>query len=376
MSTPRHPQTDGQSEEAIRWVKQILRAFCNDRQDDWVAMLPMVELCINTTPTQGRNGHSPMQIFQGFNPLVPADFLVPPNLVAASGAAQDRLAFHQRALTAARDAIQNAQDVSAAAFNAGRVDAPFKPGDWVRVKASHLIPPGERDDEIKSTLRRKWPGPFQIVRAVGHNAFELDLPRASYPNAHPVLNAAALKPDSSRRSNEVASGASYADLDDQGKEVREVDRIVLHRVRYRQHEFLVQWRGESAAHRTWQRIPDFQDGAATTQTLLDFELARVGDSRHVDASAPPVVYPRGSAGTVTIHADGWRLFFAEDNDTLKTIARRFDSTAADLLDFNVATIGSLSIKARLRSGTAVRIGCPIKGGSVQGGSDLQPLTTA
>jgi hypothetical protein len=155
MSTPRHPQTDGQSEEAIRWVKQILRAFCNDRQDDWVAMLPMMELCINTTPTtQGRNGHTPMQVFQGFNPLVPADFLVPPSLQAASSAAHDRLAFHQRALTDARDAIQAAQDVSAAAFNVRRVDAPFQPGDWVRVKPSHLVPPGERDDEIKDTLRR------------------------------------------------------------------------------------------------------------------------------------------------------------------------------------------------------------------------------
>jgi hypothetical protein len=372
MSTPRHPQTDGQSEEAIRWVKQILRAFCNDRQDDWVAMLPMVELCINTTPTKGRNGHTPMQVFQGFNPLVPADFLVPPNLQAASGAAQDRLAFHQRALTAARDAIQAAQDVSAAAFNVGRVDAPFKPGDWVRVKASHLIPPGERDDEVKHTLRRKWPGPFQIVRPVGHNAFELDLPLASYPNAHRVFNSAALKPDPLRRSDEVAAGASYAELDDQGTEVKVVDRIVLHRVRYRQHEFLVHWRGESAAHRTWQRVPDFHDGTSTTQTLLDFELARVGDNRHVDASAPPVVYVRGSPGTVTTHEDGWRLFFAEDNDTLKSIAQRFNTTAADLLDFNISTIDRLSAKAKLRSGTAVRIGCPVRGGAVQGGPDMPP----
>jgi hypothetical protein len=216
MSTPRHPQTDGQSEEAIRWIKQILRAFCNDRQNDWAAMLPMVELCINTTPTQSRNGHTPMQVFQGFNPLVPADFLVPPSLQGASVAAQGRLAFHQQALSAARDAIQAAQDVSAAGFSQGRIDAPFQPGDWVRVKASHLVPPGERDDEVKTTLRRKWPGPFLIKRAVGHNAFELDLSIASYPNAHPVFNVSALKPDSTRRADEVASGASYASEDTQG----------------------------------------------------------------------------------------------------------------------------------------------------------------
>jgi hypothetical protein len=50
----------------------------------------------------------------------------------------------------------------------------------------------------------------------------------------------------------------------------------------------VQWKGESAAHRTWQRTPDLQDGTATTQALLDFELTQVGDCRHVDASAHPV----------------------------------------------------------------------------------------
>jgi hypothetical protein len=77
-----------------------------------------------------------------------------------------------------------------------------------------------------------------------------------------------------------------------------------------------------------------------------------------------------------MHEDGWRLFFAEDNNTLKAIARRFDTTAADLLDFNVSTINMLSIKAKLRSGTAVRIACPVRGGSIQGGPDLQPLTTA
>jgi hypothetical protein len=84
---------------------------------------------------------------------------------------------------------------------------------------------------------------------VGHNAFELDLPPAVYPNAHRVFNTAALKPDPLRRPDEVAAGASDAQLDDQGTEVGVVvDRIVLHRVRYRQHEFLVHWKGESAAH--------------------------------------------------------------------------------------------------------------------------------
>jgi transposase InsO family protein len=34
MSTPRHPQTDGQSEEAIHYIKQVLRAFCNNSSNN------------------------------------------------------------------------------------------------------------------------------------------------------------------------------------------------------------------------------------------------------------------------------------------------------------------------------------------------------
>jgi hypothetical protein len=185
-----------------------------------------------------------------------------------------------------------------------------------------------------------------------------------------VFNVSALKLDSVRRADEVASGASYVTDDAQGVPVRVVDRIVLHRVRYRQHEFLVQWKGESAAHRTWQRIVDFQDGTETTQALLDFELARVGDNRHVDASVPPVTYPSGPSGTSITHEDGWLIFYAENNGTLKSIASRFDTTAATLLDYNVSTISMLSVKAKLHGGTAVRVRCPVRGGGAQGVPDL------
>jgi hypothetical protein len=68
----------------------------------------------------------------------------------------------------------------------------------------------------------------------------------------------------------------------------------------------------------------------------------VGDSRHVDASAPPVAYAFDTPGTSDEHDDGWTLFFAEEDETLKTISRRFGSDAATLLDFNIATIAGLT----------------------------------
>ena len=49
MSTPHHPQTDGQSEKTNQTVEVALRHYVDDRQSDWVSHLLMVEFAINTS---------------------------------------------------------------------------------------------------------------------------------------------------------------------------------------------------------------------------------------------------------------------------------------------------------------------------------------
>jgi hypothetical protein len=83
----------------------------------------------------------------------------------------------------------------------------------------------------------------------------------------------------------------------------------------------------------------------------------------------------GPPGTSVTHEDGWSLFYAENNDILKAIASRFNTDAATLLDFNVSTIDGLSTKAKLHSGTAVRIRCPVRGSGAQGVPDLPDVGT-
>ena len=42
MSTAFHPQSDGQTERINRTLEQMIRAYVNDKQDNWDKLLPYV----------------------------------------------------------------------------------------------------------------------------------------------------------------------------------------------------------------------------------------------------------------------------------------------------------------------------------------------
>ena len=67
MSTPFHPQTNGQTEWLNQTIEAHLRAFFSKEQDDWVRLLPMAEFTYNNSTTMG-NGMSPFYANYGFHP--------------------------------------------------------------------------------------------------------------------------------------------------------------------------------------------------------------------------------------------------------------------------------------------------------------------
>jgi hypothetical protein len=48
LSTAYHPQTDGQLKWANQWVEQYLRIYGNEKQNDWVKLLPLAQYTYNT----------------------------------------------------------------------------------------------------------------------------------------------------------------------------------------------------------------------------------------------------------------------------------------------------------------------------------------
>ena len=96
-------------------------------------------------------------------------------------------------------------------------------------------------------LKPLWVGPFRVVRAIGTNAYELDLP-ATLEQLHPVFNVSILK----HYEGQVLSPLDPIELDT-GPEF-EVEAILCHRWVSRcqsKLEFLVSFLGYDYSHNEW-----------------------------------------------------------------------------------------------------------------------------
>ena len=67
MSSADHPQSDGQAERTNRTVIEILRGYVNERNNNWVDFLPIVEIAINNSKSVS-TGYSPFFSNYGYHP--------------------------------------------------------------------------------------------------------------------------------------------------------------------------------------------------------------------------------------------------------------------------------------------------------------------
>jgi len=73
LSTPFHPQTDGQIERSNAILEQYLRTYVNYLQDDWEAWLHLAEFTGNNYASKA-TGMSPFFTNYGQDPLWQFDF--------------------------------------------------------------------------------------------------------------------------------------------------------------------------------------------------------------------------------------------------------------------------------------------------------------
>ncbi|KAD5961983.1 hypothetical protein E3N88_13456 [Mikania micrantha] len=171
MSTAYHPQTDGQSEQTIQTLEDMLRACVIDFGNSWATHLPLVEFSYNNS-YHTSIGAAPFEALYGRkcrSPLCWAEVgesqLTGPELVHET---TEKIVQIRSRREAARDRQKCYADKR-------RKPLEFQAGDRVLLKVSPwkgVIRFGKR-----GKLSPRYIGPFEITKRIGPVAYELQLPQ-------------------------------------------------------------------------------------------------------------------------------------------------------------------------------------------------------
>lgn len=183
LSTAYRPQTDGQTERMNRVLEEMLRAFVSPNLTNWDTLLPMAEFAVNNA-VNSSTGMTPFYLNYGKHPGTPFNRLLPKHMEVP---AAEQVAAHIRcALTAAKLAMQAAQQRQADLYDRNKTEIEFQVGQSVLLNSKHI-----RSGPYQKLLPR-WLGPFTITRVVGRNAMQLELPPTMA--VHNVFHVSLLRP--------------------------------------------------------------------------------------------------------------------------------------------------------------------------------------
>lgn len=190
LSTPYHPQTDGQTERMNRTLEEMLRAYVNSAQDDWDKKLGMAEFHYNNS-LHTSTRETPFLLNYGQHPYSPESMLAvalamgPRNALACT-----KMREMQTLLGTARKALEQAQGRQKRQADKRLQEHAFAPGDLVKINTRNLHIPAASLGARK--LRSKYHGPLTVVEAVGSNAYRLEIPAGW--KCHDVWNVSNLRP--------------------------------------------------------------------------------------------------------------------------------------------------------------------------------------
>ena len=166
-TTAYHPQGDGQTERINQELEQYLQLFVNQRQDDWVGLLPFMEFQYNN------HVHSATQ-----QPPFFLDTGQAPHMGFEPGQRRSHLESvnefkecMEGALEEAKAALAKSKDDMTRYYNQRWTLTPdYKPGDKV-----YLDPSDIQTNRPSMKLSHRRLGPFPIVKKVGNSAYQLQL---------------------------------------------------------------------------------------------------------------------------------------------------------------------------------------------------------
>ena len=189
MSTSFHPQTDGQSERAIRNITQILRTLVQPNQKDWVDKIDMVEFAINSSISESM-GFAPFELSDGYMPSMMKEFRKDE---AFARGIQSFATTAPQNLAEVHDTIIEARGLQAEKANKRRGEEPtIAIGDLVYLLTKNLNLPKGRARK----LCPRYIGLYKVVETQPETSnYTLELPVALQGRwIHPKFHVSLLRP--------------------------------------------------------------------------------------------------------------------------------------------------------------------------------------
>jgi hypothetical protein len=235
MSTAYHPETNGQTERMNQTLEQYLRFYLNQRQDNWVELLPLAQFAVNSAESE-TTGMSPFYATYGFNPDA---YHHPIEDETPNQSATQKVELLKELHGQLTQDIRFIAHKVATFKSRTRLPAPtFREGDKVFLLRANLRTkrPSRKLDHVKV-------GPFKVKRKISEVNYELALPKTM--RIHPVFHVALLEPapDSAPldRQTKVTSDEEY-----------EVEKILDYQEIGGKPHYLVKWENYSDAENTWE----------------------------------------------------------------------------------------------------------------------------
>ena len=163
FSTTCHPQIDGQTEVVNRTLSALLRSLVKKNLKSWEDCLPHVEFAYNHAVHSAKK-FSPFEVVYGFNPLSPLDLLPFPLSERVSTDGKRRADTIKKLHEQVRVNIETKTEGYKRYANKKQKELV-----WVHLRKERF------PEERKSKLMPRVDGPFQILRKINDNAYQLDL---------------------------------------------------------------------------------------------------------------------------------------------------------------------------------------------------------
>ncbi|EIW71197.1 hypothetical protein TREMEDRAFT_26998 [Tremella mesenterica DSM 1558] len=232
-STAYHPQTDGQTERVNQQMEILLGMYVNYNMDNWDQLLPIAEFAYNCSP-HSSHGLCPFEACYGY---VPHYDIHSHDIRSKSNKLERKWRDMGELHAAVQEQVRMANEISAEYYNRRHKSVPeeFREGEQVLLSTKYLT-----TERPSRKLEAKYVGPFKIIRRVGKNAFELDLPPSM--RVHNVFNVTLLEPFP----RDMIPGRQIQPPPPvviNGQEEFHVEAIVDSRIRRGKEEFKVKWLG-------------------------------------------------------------------------------------------------------------------------------------